>query len=279
MHYYPRYIGDYAKDTADLTLLEHGVYAIMLDHYYIHEKPLPKERQRLYTLCGAATASERKAVDTVTTRFFSESGSRLHNKRADREIQAFHERGEKARENGKKGGRPPKVPRDENPEITDSVSSGLGKPPVLETQKKANSEFRIQNTETKRESEADSCTEPVDATAAVQTPAMMFPIRALKGQPHEWPLFADRIADYQECYPGIDALAEAKKARQWCIDNASNRKTSRGMAAFLNRWMAKAQDDSGKNANGTGRRPNAYQPGRGQVHQPPDGASDQAGSW
>jgi hypothetical protein len=75
---------------------------------------------------------------------------------------------------------------------------------------------------------------------------MTFPVVGPADKPHEWPLFADRIVDYQVCYPGIDAQAEALRARQWCIDNATRRKTFSGMPRFLNSWMARAQDDSGK---------------------------------
>ncbi len=52
--------------------------------------------------------------------------------------------------------------------------------------------------------------------------------------------------EYAETYPGIDAAAECRKARQWCIDNPAKRKTAKGMTAFLNRWMQKAQNDSAR---------------------------------
>lgn len=117
-------------------------------------------------------------------------------------------------------------------------------------------------TKSKTEAQAEDCTESSEADAAVPPPVLMFPVRASEGLPKEWPLYQDRIADWQECYPGIDAAFEARKARQWCIANVSQQKTARGMAAFLNRWMARAQDDATKfgrtttprhsNANGSG---------------------------
>ncbi len=42
-------------------------------------------------------------------------------------------------------------------------------------------------------------------------------------------------------YPGVDVLAECRKAYAW-IDAAQNRKTARGMSAFLVRWLNKAAD-------------------------------------
>lgn len=91
------------------------------------------------------------------------------------------------------------------------------------------------------------CTQHPEAGVAVPdaVPLMMFPVVAPDGQPKEWALYADKVADYQATYPGIDAEAEARKARQWCIDNQSKRKTASGMPRFLNSWMVRAQNDSG----------------------------------
>lgn len=52
------------------------------------------------------------------------------------------------------------------------------------------------------------------------------------------------VAEYLAAYPRIDPLAEARKARAWCVGNASNRKTRRGVGKFLNGWMARAQKDA-----------------------------------
>ncbi|MBI4423554.1 MAG: hypothetical protein HY554_07500 [Elusimicrobia bacterium] len=65
------------------------------------------------------------------------------------------------------------------------------------------------------------------------------------GPVREWHLTQPKLDEYGRTYPHLDVLAEAKKARQWCEDNPAKRKTARGMPAFLNRWLARAQDDSG----------------------------------
>lgn len=100
----------------------------------------------------------------------------------------------------------------------------------------------------------DSCTETSEADISVpeMPPAMTFPIKAPNGKPRIWPLYADKIADYQMTYPGIDAMAEARRALQWCKDNHSKQKTFGGMPRFLNTWMAKAQDESAAKASRTG---------------------------
>lgn len=65
--------------------------------------------------------------------------------------------------------------------------------------------------------------------------------------PKEWHLTEEKLSEYELTFPGMDVLAECRKARQWCIDNPSKRKTHRGTPAFLTRWLSNAQD-SGRGA-------------------------------
>jgi uncharacterized protein YdaU (DUF1376 family) len=103
VNYYTRHIGDYLKDTAHLTLLEHGVYARLLDVYYTRETPFaPGEATRLV---GARTKEEKAAVDAVLAEFFVEG----RQSRCDREIERYQTKAEHNRTVGKKGGRPPKT--------------------------------------------------------------------------------------------------------------------------------------------------------------------------
>mgnify|MGYP001593112247 CR=1 FL=1 len=87
MNYYRRYCGDYLRDTADLTLAEHGAYTILLDFYYSMGHPIPGPMPALHRICRADTELERAAVESVVNRFFPLNGEGLrHNKRADIEI-------------------------------------------------------------------------------------------------------------------------------------------------------------------------------------------------
>lgn len=110
VNYYERYCGDYQRDTAHLSLAEHGAYTMLLDTYFSVEKPLPKELPSLYRVCRAMTRIEQQAVKTVAEQFFPvlEIDGLRHNRRADREIAKARPKIEAARINGKKGGRPPK---------------------------------------------------------------------------------------------------------------------------------------------------------------------------
>lgn len=91
MNFYERHLGDYARRTAHLSLLEHGVYSLLLDRYYGSEKPLPGDVKAVQRLVGARTAGERAAVQTILEEFFVLTGDGWRNKRCDEEIERFRE--------------------------------------------------------------------------------------------------------------------------------------------------------------------------------------------
>jgi len=93
--WYAHYPGDYGRDTAHLSLVEHGAYRLLLDHYHATSAPLPADAAPLYRICRAFDETERKAVDSVLQQFFSRKADGYHNSRADAELQKqvrIHER-------------------------------------------------------------------------------------------------------------------------------------------------------------------------------------------
>lgn len=138
MNYFEFYSGDYTRDTADLTLIEHGAFLLLLADYYATEIPKPNHNPTLFRIARAMTKEEQDAVIRVADRFFpvSASDGLRHNARADTEIAKARARIESARENGKRGGRPPK-PRN-NPTLSNPVNPN-GTQPLTQTltQKKA----------------------------------------------------------------------------------------------------------------------------------------------
>ncbi len=108
MHYYQHNIGDYRKDTAHLSLLEHGIYRQLLDSYYLNEKPI--ETQQVIRRLGIRTGEEHLALDLVLNDFFtkSECGNFYLMGRCDAEISKYHAKADISRVNGSKGGRPKK---------------------------------------------------------------------------------------------------------------------------------------------------------------------------
>jgi uncharacterized protein YdaU (DUF1376 family) len=88
MHYYQFNIGDYASHTKHLTPIEDICYRRLLDWYYLHEKPIPKDINtvtRIVMLNGCATE-----VEQVLNEFFVLSKNGWINTRADKEIEAYH---------------------------------------------------------------------------------------------------------------------------------------------------------------------------------------------
>lgn len=108
MHYYQHNIGDYRADTSHLSLLEHGIYRQLLDWYYLDEKPIPKETELVFRRLSAKTDLEKETVLLVLNDFFVFQDGWIH-ARCEREIKQFKAKSERAKENGKLGGRPKKT--------------------------------------------------------------------------------------------------------------------------------------------------------------------------
>ena len=89
MKFYKRWLGDYAKDTAGLTLLEHGAYNVMLDLYYSTEEPLPSDNDSLYRMTRAMTEPEQKVIHTVLEQLWEKTPDGWVNKRAVKEIDRY----------------------------------------------------------------------------------------------------------------------------------------------------------------------------------------------
>lgn len=111
MNFYKRYMADYGKKTARLTLAQHGAYTLLLDEVYASELPLPADMTELFRVCRAMGKAEQDAVKFVADKFFpiNEQGMR-QNPRAHFELIEAAPALEAARLNGKRGGRPKKEP-------------------------------------------------------------------------------------------------------------------------------------------------------------------------
>ena len=70
MNFYRHFIGDYGRSTGDLSIAEHGAYRLMLDHFYGTGKPLPADKKALYRLLRAENDSDKRAIDSVSLRFW-----------------------------------------------------------------------------------------------------------------------------------------------------------------------------------------------------------------
>lgn len=129
MNYYKRHLGDYAAATRHLSILEHGVYTLLLDLYYITEKPLPVEERAVWRLVGARSKDEREAVHQLLEEFFEPREDGWHQTRCDEELAAKEEKAARNREIGKRGGRPKKT---QTVSESETQTDGSGNPDGLQ---------------------------------------------------------------------------------------------------------------------------------------------------
>ena len=120
MHYYQKNIGDYRRDTMNLSLLEHGVYTTLIDHYTLNEEPISLDHLDVCWTIGARTDNEKTAVCLILSKFFIKTDEGYIHKRCDKEIAQYKLRADTARENGKKGGRPKP---NNNPTLTQPLTN------------------------------------------------------------------------------------------------------------------------------------------------------------
>lgn len=137
MNYYKRHLGDYARDTGHLSALEHGIYNLLLDWYYVNEKPIPPDK------AVKIARGNPEETQSVLSEFFLLGDAGWIHKYADREIAKYRVKADRNRDIGKLGGRPVKSMACEsnNPEITQKVSAGnpdvtLATNPLIHNSKK-----------------------------------------------------------------------------------------------------------------------------------------------
>lgn len=239
MNYYERHLGDYARDTGHLSMVEHGAYSLLLDRYYSTERGIPEDQA--HRLARARTEEERAAVDNVLAEFFVLHGGLWVHHRVEEEIVKARGRIESARENGKKGGRPRKPDgfRKETQEKPTGFSLGSeNETQTKPKQKLTNHQTPVTKQEQKQEHVAPSAARSEPALDPATGRPLTIPINT--GAEH--PVTEDDLGEYRRLFPAVDLPRELLLARRWCIDNPSKRKTARGVRAFLTRWLEKAQD-------------------------------------
>lgn len=93
MHYYSRHVGDYAKDTRHLSMIEHGAYTLLLDYAYATERGLPENPEEIFRITSSISEQEQQAVLRIVSEFFKKG----RNKRVKAEIFKFNDRSAKAK--------------------------------------------------------------------------------------------------------------------------------------------------------------------------------------
>lgn len=184
MNHYPHHLGDYAKDTLGLSMLEHGAYRLLLDAYYATEEAPAAED--VYAITKAGTPAERKAVEKVLRKFELRDG-RYYHKRVEEELEAYRERSkaaaDKAAKRWKKDAQPnaPAMPRhmpQHQPEHMPQQSPGNAQPILASSHKpvvnpKPPSEKRIPGGDTTPDSAATAAAAALEKLKAQHPPVSL----------------------------------------------------------------------------------------------------------
>ena len=117
--WYAHHIPDYESKTAHLSLIKHGAYRTLIDHYYKVGGPLKANASDLLRVCRAVDEAERQAVLDVLAEFFTERDGFYHLPRADEEIAKRAAISEKRAAAGRSGGSKPKSKRQPNGEANE----------------------------------------------------------------------------------------------------------------------------------------------------------------
>jgi len=104
MHYFAFNIPTWALHTSHLSLEEEAVYFRLLNYYYDTELPLPKDISPVIRRMRLNDAED--IVKAILSEYFTLEDDGYHNHRADFEISEYRKKADRARENGKRGGRP-----------------------------------------------------------------------------------------------------------------------------------------------------------------------------
>jgi len=215
MHYYSHHVGDYHRDTAHLSIVEHGVYRLLMDSYYSTERALPADLSILCRIVRAVSKLEREAVSSVSKLFFAESGGMLRHNRIDRELEAYGVKIQQASDAGK--------------------ASAAKRNSVTNGQRPFNDRSTTVENPLQRNANGD-----VNGTATIQEPVTSNHKNATHSKAKkvrteisddEWMAQLKANPEYQ----GIPIESEYSKACEWCSKNS----TTLSRRRFAN-WLTRA---------------------------------------
>ena len=216
MHYYCHHIGDYHRDTAHLSILEHGVYRLLMDSYYSTERALPADLSVLCRIVRAVSKTEREAVATVSKMFFVQVDHALQHKRIDRELEDYHVKIQQASKAGRaSAAKRQSVTNDQRPFNARStpVEIPLERNGNGEGNGTATNQYPVSNNQ-----------EPITKIKKAKEP---------KITDEEWMASLKANSDYH----GINIDTEYRRAAEWIAKNPG-RQLSRPF--FIN-WLSKAE--------------------------------------
>jgi uncharacterized protein YdaU (DUF1376 family) len=96
LNYYRRFPGDYLRDTQHLTVTEHGIYNLLLDHLYSTEKPIASIED-CYRISRCTNSRHRAYCKRILSTFFHVDGLGIWHKRVQEELNHLESKSNSAR--------------------------------------------------------------------------------------------------------------------------------------------------------------------------------------
>lgn len=103
----------------------------------------------------------------------------------------------------------------------------------IDLEKTREEENSVDNPSAQNSKESSQSVEKVD-----EEPFITIPLNT----GDEYPFYDSDILEYEKLYPAVDVRQEFRSMRGWCISNPKKRKTKKGIKAFANSWLSRAQD-------------------------------------
>jgi hypothetical protein len=117
------------------------------------------------------------------------------------------------------------------------------------------------HTHTQNQDEEEQAAPATGPPASRTDPAVALPallifdcVGGKTSKSRQWALTQDFLDELKDQFPGVNVMAECRKALGWTKNKRENMKTATGMRQFLWKWMGRVQDRGGgrTRANGTG---------------------------
>lgn len=118
------------------------------------------------------------------------------------------------------------------------------------------------STKEEKRKEKKSISTPLARSQQADSSPAAFTFTNCSGSDSAFVLTERQVGEWATIYPGVDVMAEVRKADAWLKANPTKRKTARGMPKFLNNWLARTQDSGGSRNGGRVSQPERTESGR-----------------
>jgi uncharacterized protein YdaU (DUF1376 family) len=255
VHSFPLHLGDYARDTSHLSLLEHGAYFGLLRRYYSTGQALPPDLAQVQRLAGARSEAEREAVAAVLGEFFTLTPAGYVNPKAEAVLADYRAACERNRANGRKGGRPPKATPGEPGQEPSGNPPGSG--PVSDREPSGNPGGSVSLSQTEAfllpltasqlpNVEVGEGDAPALALEAQDQPAPAHYLPTLAGPA---PITDEQVERWRLAFPAVNVTAALLRIGAWLSDNPTRRpKNATTLPRFVGNWLSRDQDKAAMQA-------------------------------